>query len=98
MNGSRSSASAAVGLSAVQVAAALGARVVAVGRSPEKLAKARAEGAEIAIQAGPDVAAAIVDTLRTAAPPVTIDALGSSDTTLPALRPRPSADDTCRLG
>jgi len=74
-----------VGLSAVQVAAALGARVIAIGRSADKLAKARAEGAEITIQAGSSAAAEIVDVTHGGAA-VTIDALGSSDTTLPALQ------------
>jgi D-arabinose 1-dehydrogenase-like Zn-dependent alcohol dehydrogenase len=74
-----------VGLSAVQVAAAIGARVIAVGRSADKLAKARSEGAEITIQAGAKVAAEIIDVTHGGAS-VTIDALGSSETTLPALQ------------
>jgi alcohol dehydrogenase len=72
-------------LSAVQIAAALGARVIAVGRSADKLAKARAEGAELTVKAGPDAASQILEVTNGGAA-VTIDALGSSDTTLPALR------------
>ena len=85
-----------VGLSAVQVAAALGARVIAVGRSPEKLAKARAEGAEIVfferLTESPN--GPFPTGLSPGSSSLTIDALGSSDTTPPALRPWPSADDT----
>ena len=55
-----------VGLSAVQIAAALGARVIAVGRSEEKLAKARQEGAEVTVKAGPDAADEIREIRRAA--------------------------------
>ena len=44
----------AVGFGLVQVARLRGARVVAVGRSPEKLAKARELGADETVQAGPE--------------------------------------------
>src|SRR5215212_5999676 len=44
-----------VGLSAVMIAAAAGARVVAVDVSPDALAAARAAGAEVAVEAGADV-------------------------------------------
>lgn len=74
-----------VGLSAVQIAAAVGARVIGVGRSADKLAKARLEGAEVTIQAGPDAVAEIIDITKGGAS-VTVDALGSSETTLPALQ------------
>jgi len=74
-----------VGLSAVQVAAAIGARVIAVGRRDDKLAKARAEGAEAVVKAGPDAPAEIVELTKGGAA-VTVDALGSSATTLPALK------------
>jgi D-arabinose 1-dehydrogenase-like Zn-dependent alcohol dehydrogenase len=74
-----------IGLSAVQIAAAMGARVIAVGRSDEKLAKARQEGAEATVKAGPDAPAQIVEITKGGAA-VTMDALGSSETTLPALQ------------
>src|SRR5262249_5511061 len=74
-----------VGLSAIQIAAALGARVIAIGRSLDKLAKARDEGAEVTITAGSNAAAEIVDVTQGGAA-VTIDALGASETTLPALQ------------
>jgi D-arabinose 1-dehydrogenase-like Zn-dependent alcohol dehydrogenase len=44
-----------VGLSAVMIAAAAGARVVAIDVSPDALAAARAAGAEVAVEAGGDV-------------------------------------------
>jgi D-arabinose 1-dehydrogenase-like Zn-dependent alcohol dehydrogenase len=74
-----------VGLSAVQIAAAVGARVIAVGRSSEKLAKAKAEGAEAVVTAGPAAAAEIIELTKGGAA-VTLDALGSSETTLSALQ------------
>jgi propanol-preferring alcohol dehydrogenase len=74
-----------VGLSAVQIAAAVGARVIAVSRSEEKLAKARHEGAEVTIKAGADTPARILDITRGGAA-VSVDALGSIETTLPALQ------------
>jgi D-arabinose 1-dehydrogenase-like Zn-dependent alcohol dehydrogenase len=74
-----------VGLSAVQIAAAVGARVIAVGRSREKLVKAKHEGAELTVEAGPDAPAQIVELTKGGAE-VTVDALGSSETTLSALQ------------
>ena len=74
-----------VGLSAVQIAAAMGARVIAVGRSESKLALARREGAELTIKNGPDTPAQIVELTKGGAA-VTVDALGSASTTLPALK------------
>jgi D-arabinose 1-dehydrogenase-like Zn-dependent alcohol dehydrogenase len=74
-----------VGLSAVQIAAAMGARVIAVGRSAEKLMRARQEGAEATVKAGPDAAAHIIEITKGGAA-VTVDALGSNETTLPALQ------------
>ena len=41
-----------VGLAAVQIASALGGRVIALSCDPEKLVQARAEGAEITVTAG----------------------------------------------
>lgn len=50
-----------VGLSAVDIASATGARVIAVSRSQEKLDLARRLGAEHTVVAGPDAAAALVE-------------------------------------
>ena len=68
----------------MQIAAAVGARVIAVGRSEEKLAKARQEGAEDR-QGGPHDGADIIEITKGGAA-VTVDALGSNKTTLPALQ------------
>lgn len=50
-----------VGFGLVQLARAAGARVIAVGRSPDKLAKARELGAEVVIDAGRE---AVADRIR----------------------------------
>jgi propanol-preferring alcohol dehydrogenase len=63
----------------------MGARVIAVGRSEQKLAKAVQEGAEATVKAGPDAPAQIIDITKGGAA-VTVDALGSRETTLPALQ------------
>jgi len=74
-----------VGLSVIQIASAMGARIIAVGRSQDKLVKAMVEGAEVAIQAGPDAPDQIIEVTRGGAA-VSVDALGSTETTVPALR------------
>jgi len=86
-----------VGLSAVHVASAIGARVVAVSRSPEKLELARRVGAEHTVVAGPDAAAAVVE-LTGGGAHVSIDALGSRDTMLPALMSLRTRGRLLRLG
>jgi propanol-preferring alcohol dehydrogenase len=74
-----------VGLSAVQIASALGARVIAVSTSEEKLNRAKAEGAVVTVDAlkGDPVDAVIRSTGGGA--DVSIDALGSAKTALPAI-------------
>ncbi|MBX2803969.1 MAG: zinc-dependent alcohol dehydrogenase family protein [Myxococcales bacterium] len=69
-----------VGLAAVQIARAVGARVVAVDVAPSPLSMARKVGAEHALDAGQvgDVAGAIAD-LTDGGVHVAIDALGHSD-------------------
>ncbi len=79
-----------VGLSAVDIASGLGANVIAVSRSPEKLALAEKLGASHTVIAGDDAPAQIQEITGGGAH-VSIDALGSAATTLPAilsLRPR----------
>ncbi|GAB2675097.1 zinc-dependent alcohol dehydrogenase family protein [Kribbella swartbergensis] len=77
-----------VGLSAVMIAAALGARVVAADTNPAALELARSYGASVVLQASPQ----IVDEIRAlGGAHVTMDALGSNDIVqqaLLALRPR----------
>jgi D-arabinose 1-dehydrogenase-like Zn-dependent alcohol dehydrogenase len=65
-----------VGLSAVMIGAALGARVVAVDVAPAALDRARALGAEYAVAAGPDTVAAVQEITGGGAH-VSIDALGA---------------------
>lgn len=70
-----------VGLSAIHIASALGARVIAVDIQEEKLARARAAGAQFVIHAKDtvEVAAAILE-LSQGGVHVSLDALGSKST------------------
>ncbi len=77
-----------VGLSAVQIAVALGARVVAVDVSPEALAMATSLGAEHVVRG--NVVAQVLD-LTAGGAHVSLDALGSQETcanSVRCLRPR----------
>jgi len=79
-----------VGLSAVQIAAAAGARVVAVDVSSEALALAGRVGAEIAVHGEDDVPAAVAD-LTGGGAHVSLDTLGAAATcanSVRSLRPR----------
>jgi D-arabinose 1-dehydrogenase-like Zn-dependent alcohol dehydrogenase len=79
-----------VGLSAVMIAAALGARVIAVDTNPDALALAARYGAADTVQAGPDTVQEILH-LTDGGAHVTMDALGSSriiQDALRSLRPR----------
>lgn len=79
-----------VGLSAVDIASGLGANVIAVSRSPEKLALAKKLGATHTVTAGDDAPAQIREITGGGAH-VSIDALGTAATAVPAilsLRPR----------
>ncbi|HEX5287250.1 MAG TPA: zinc-dependent alcohol dehydrogenase family protein [Streptosporangiaceae bacterium] len=66
-----------VGLSAVMIGAALGARVLAVDVSAAALARARELGAEAAVDAGTDGAASAIEEITGGGAHVSIDALGS---------------------
>lgn len=74
-----------VGLSAVMVASALGARVVAVDRSPAALDLAARLGAEHTVVAAADTAETVRD-LTGGGAHATIDAVGSPDTATTAVR------------
>ncbi len=79
-----------VGLSAVMIAVAAGARVIAVDRQPAALALASRHGATHALPAGAEVADRIRD-LTDGGAQVTIDAIGAESAVqacLAALRPR----------
>jgi propanol-preferring alcohol dehydrogenase len=73
-----------VGLATVQIARALGARVIAVSRTQRKLDLAKAEGAAGAVVAGENAVAAIRD-ISGGGAHLSVDALGSSATTVPAI-------------
>lgn len=78
------------GLSAVMIASALGARVIAVDRSAAALSLARAFGAEVTLEAGDDSASRIRDITGGGAH-VSLDAVGSAATAIASvesLRPR----------
>jgi alcohol dehydrogenase len=66
-----------VGLSAVMIGAALGARVLAVDVSPAARARARELGAEAAVEAGAEGVADAIATITGGGAHVSIDALGS---------------------
>lgn len=75
-----------VGLSAVMIAAAAGARVVAVDVDPEPLERARNAGAEDVLPAGTDVREVVPDGVH-----LSVDAIGSETAAaagIAALRPR----------
>jgi propanol-preferring alcohol dehydrogenase len=74
-----------VGLSAVQIASALGARAVAVDISDEKLARATAEGALATVNAGAGDPSEAVKEITRGGADVSVDALGAAATALPAI-------------
>ncbi len=71
-----------VGLSAVQIASALGARVIAVDISEDKLERARQEGALITVNARAENPVGKVRAVTDGGADVGIDALGSAQTAL----------------
>jgi propanol-preferring alcohol dehydrogenase len=74
-----------VGLSAVQIASALGARVVAVDINEDKLARARAEGALATVNATAGAPSPAVKEITGGGADISVDALGSSATAIPAV-------------
>ena len=74
-----------VGLSAVMIANALGARVIAVDRSSEALELATGLGAEHGVLASPDVADFVTE-LTDGGAHVSIDAVGSASTSTAAVK------------
>jgi len=73
-----------VGLAAVNIAAALGANVIAVSRNAEKLALAKQLGAVHTVTAGPDSADEIKE-LTGGGAHVSVDALGDAETAIPGI-------------
>jgi len=80
-----------VGLSAVMIASALGARVVAIDRNPDALALARSVGAEATVvvpSSSPEATASVVDQvidITYGGAHVALDAVGSASTSTDAL-------------
>jgi alcohol dehydrogenase/propanol-preferring alcohol dehydrogenase len=86
-----------LGLAAVNIAAALGANVVAVSRSSEKLELARSLGASHTVTAGPEAPNEIVE-LTGGGVHVSVDALGSASTVIPAILSLRTRGRHLRLG
>lgn len=74
-----------VGLSAVQISSALGARPIAVDIREDKLEKARAEGAVAAVNAARGDPVEAIRDLTGGGADITVEALGSEQTTVPAV-------------
>lgn len=74
-----------VGLAAVEICTALGANVIAVSRGERKLALARELGAVHTLKADGDRVPEQIVELTGGGAHVSVDALGTSDTTLPAI-------------
>ncbi|WP_295126267.1 zinc-dependent alcohol dehydrogenase family protein [uncultured Leifsonia sp.] len=74
-----------VGLSAVAIASALGARPIVVDRSPAALDAARRVGAEHVVSAGPAVEDAVVE-LTSGGAHVSVDAVGTAETAVAGVR------------
>jgi propanol-preferring alcohol dehydrogenase len=87
-----------VGLSAVQIATVLGAQVVAVDIGEPKLAMARKEGAAATVNAAQEDPVAAVKAVTNGGASVTVDALGSAQTALPAFRSLRKAGRHIQIG
>ncbi len=86
-----------VGLSSVQIASAIGARVIAVSRNEDKLEQARKEGAIAVLKAGEDVPQQVEEMTKGGAD-VSIDALGIGETTLAAVQSLGNGGRHVRIG
>jgi alcohol dehydrogenase, propanol-preferring len=75
-----------VGLSAVQIAATLGAQVIAVDISEKKLRLAEAEGAAAVVDAHDQNTVEQVREITSGGADLAVDAVGASETALPALQ------------
>ena len=75
-----------VGLSAVQIAAALGAQVIAVDISEKKLRLAKAEGAAAVVDAHEQNTVEQIREITNGGADLAVDAVGAAETALPALQ------------
>ena len=87
-----------VGLSAVMIAVAIGARVIAVDRNPQALAAAADLGAEHTLDANRTEIAASVAELSGGGSHVSIDAVGSEATCATAIRSLRRRGRLCQVG
>jgi D-arabinose 1-dehydrogenase-like Zn-dependent alcohol dehydrogenase len=86
-----------VGLAAVDIASAMGANVIAVSRSQEKLDMAKKLGAVQSVQAGDDAPAAIKEITKGGAD-VSVDCLGTAATWMPCFLSLRKKGRVVRLG
>src|SRR5258708_100975 len=86
-----------VGLSATQLAAAMGARVIAVDMSPERLARSQEFGADATVRAG-DVVAAIKELTHGLGADLSLDTSGSPAGRLAAVRGTRTWGTVCFVG
>ena len=86
-----------VGLAAVNIAAALGANVIAVSRNQEKLELAKQLGASHTVTAGPNAPDEIVE-ITDGGAHVSVDALGAAETAIPAIMSLRTRGRHLRLG
>jgi alcohol dehydrogenase len=87
-----------IGLAAVDIAAALGANVVAISRTPAKLEMAKQLGAVAAVNAADSQAVEQVIEMTKGGAHVSVDALGDAATALPALECLRTRGRHLRLG
>jgi D-arabinose 1-dehydrogenase-like Zn-dependent alcohol dehydrogenase len=87
-----------IGLAAVDIAAALGANVIAVSRTPAKLEMAKQLGAVAAVNAADSQAVQQVIEMTKGGAHVSVDALGDATTALPALECLRTRGRHLRLG
>ncbi|HKU96428.1 MAG TPA: zinc-binding dehydrogenase [Vineibacter sp.] len=88
-----------VGLSATQLAAAMGARVIALDISPERLARAKAFGADGAIDPSKtDAVAAIKDLTQGEGASLTMDTTGAAEARAQAVRATRTWGTACFVG
>lgn len=86
-----------VGLSAVMVGVALGARVVATDISPAALARAQELGAEVTVSAGPEVGEQLLE-LTVGGAHVSVDAIGTAEPSSGRCAPCVGGGGMCRSG
>ncbi|MBV9756185.1 MAG: zinc-binding dehydrogenase, partial [Alphaproteobacteria bacterium] len=87
-----------VGLSATQLAAAMGARVIALDISPERLARARAFGADAVIDPGSNDPVAAIKDLTGGGADLTLDTSSAPEARIAAIRSAKVWGTVCFVG